>query len=103
MKWRALGAPLDVFVVRKLGVPGYEELAMGAVATGGVRVLNDKLVERLGIPEQIIDAVAARELQELARRERRYRGGRPPPDVRGRTVILVDDGLATGATMHAGD
>jgi erythromycin esterase-like protein/predicted phosphoribosyltransferase len=98
---RALGAPLDVFVVRKLGVPGYEELAMGAVATGGVRVLNDQLVERLGIPEQMIDAVAARELQELARRERRYRGGRPPPDVRGRAVILVDDGLATGATMHA--
>ena len=98
---RALGAPLDVFVVRKLGVPGYEELAMGAVATGGVRVLNDQLVERLGIPEHIIDAVAARERRELARRERLYRGGRPPPDVRGRTVILVDDGLATGATMHA--
>jgi erythromycin esterase-like protein/predicted phosphoribosyltransferase len=98
---RALGAPMDVFVVRKLGVPGYEELAMGAVATGGVRLLNDQLVERLGIPEQMIDAVAARELQELARRERLYRGGRPPPDVRGRTVILVDDGLATGATMHA--
>jgi erythromycin esterase-like protein/predicted phosphoribosyltransferase len=98
---RALGAPLDVFVVRKLGVPGYEELAMGAVATGGVRVLNEQLVERLGIPEQMIDAVAARERQELARRERLYRGGRPPPDVRGRTVILVDDGLATGATMHA--
>ena len=98
---RALGAPLDVFVVRKLGVPGYEELAMGAVATGGVRVLNDQLVERLGIPEDMIDAVAARERQELARRERLYRGGRPPPDVRGRTVILVDDGLATGATMHA--
>ena len=98
---RALGAPLDVFVVRKLGVPGYEELAMGAVATGGVRVLNDQLVERLGIPEHIIDAVAARERRELARRERLYRGGRSPPDVRGRTVILVDDGLATGATMHA--
>jgi erythromycin esterase-like protein/adenine/guanine phosphoribosyltransferase-like PRPP-binding protein len=98
---RALGAPLDVFVVRKLGVPGYEELAMGAVATGGVRVLNEQLVERLGIPEQMIDAVAAHERQELARRERLYRGGRPPPDVRGRTVILVDDGLATGATMHA--
>jgi len=89
---RALGAPLDVFVVRKLGVPGYEELAMGAVATGGVRVLNEQLVERLGIPEQMIDAVAARERQELARRERLYRGGRPPPDVRSRTVILVDDG-----------
>src|SRR4030088_2287943 len=98
---RALDAPLDVFVVRKLGVPGYEELAMGAVATGGVRVLNDQLVERLGIPEPMIDAVAAREQQELARRERLYRGGRPPLDVRGRTVILVDDGLATGATMHA--
>src|SRR5260370_28347456 len=98
---RALGAPLDVFVVRKLGVPGYEELAMGAVATGGVRVLNDQLVERLGIPEHIIDAVAARERRELARRERLYRGGRPPPDVSGRTVILVDDGLATGATIHA--
>src|SRR5258707_1235454 len=98
---RALGAPMDVFVVRKLGVPGYEELAMGAVATGGVRVLNDQLVERLGIPEQMIDAVAARERQELARRERLYRGDRPPPDVRGRTVILVDDGLATGSTMRA--
>src|SRR4051812_25180332 len=98
---RALGAPLDVFVVRKLGVPGYEELAMGAVATGGVRVLNDQIVNRLGIPQHIIDAVATREQQELARRERLYRGGRPPPDVRGRTVILVDDGLATGATMRA--
>jgi erythromycin esterase-like protein/predicted phosphoribosyltransferase len=97
----ALGAPLDVFVVRKLGVPGYEELAMGAVATGGVRVLNDQLVNRLGIPDSIIDAVASREEQELARRERLYRDGRPPPNVRGRTVILVDDGLATGATMHA--
>jgi erythromycin esterase-like protein/predicted phosphoribosyltransferase len=97
----ALGVPLDVFVVRKLGVPGYEELAMGAVATGGVLVLNDQLVERLGIPQHIIDAVAARERQELARRERLYRSGRPPLDVRGRTVILVDDGLATGATMHA--
>src|SRR5258706_3152944 len=98
---RALGAPLDVFVVRKLGVPGYEELAMGAVATGGVRVLNEQLVERLGILEQMIDAVAARERQELARRERFYPGGRPPPHVRGRTGILVDDGLATRATMHA--
>jgi predicted phosphoribosyltransferase len=97
----ALDLPLDVFVVRKLGIPGYDELAMGAVATGGVRVLNDQLVTRLGIPERVIEAVAAREQQELARRERLYRGGRPPPDVRGRTVILVDDGLATGATMHA--
>jgi len=98
---RGLGTPLDVFVVRKLGVPGYEELAMGAIATGGVRVLNDQLVERLGIGEQTIEAIAARERQELERRERLYRGDRPPPDVRGRTVILVDDGLATGATMHA--
>src|SRR6195256_2824836 len=98
---RALGAPLDVFVVRKLGVPGYEELAMGAVATGGVRVLNDQIVDRLGIPDHLIDAVAAREQQELSRRERLYRGGRPPPSVRDRTVILVDDGLATGATMLA--
>src|ERR1700737_1004145 len=89
---RALRAPLDVFVVRKLGVPGYEELAMGAVATGGVRVLNDQLVERLGIPGQMIDAVAARERQELARRERLYRGGPSPPDPPRRPVILVDDG-----------
>ena len=98
---RAHGAPLDVFVVRKLGVPGYEELAMGAVATGGVRVLNDQLIKRLGIPDHVIDAVTARERQELARRERLYRDGRPPPDISGRTVILVDDGLATGATMQA--
>ena len=98
---RALGAPLDVFLVRKLGVPGHEELAMGAVATGGVRVLNDEIVRGLGILEGEIDAVVARELQELARRERLYRGDRPPPDVAGRTVILVDDGLATGATMRA--
>src|SRR3984893_8749861 len=98
---RALGAPLDVFIVRQLGVPGYEELAMGAVATGGVRVLNDQIVDRLGIPDHLVDAVAAREQQELSRRERLYRGGRPPPDIRDRAVILVDDGLATGATMHA--
>src|SRR5215469_10943904 len=98
---RALAAPLDVFVVRKLGFPGHEELAMGAVATGGVRVLNDEVVHGLGIPEDRIDAVAARELQELARRERAYRDGRAPPDVTGKTVILVDDGLATGATMRA--
>src|SRR6202035_732908 len=98
---RALDAPLDVFLVRKLGVPGYEELAMGAVATSGVRVLNDQIVNGLGIPSYVIDAVAAQEQQELERRERLYRGGRPPPDVRGRTLILVDDGLATGATMRA--
>lgn len=98
---RALGAALDVFLVRKLGVPGYEELAMGAVATGGGRVLNDEIVRGLGISEHEIDAVVARELQEVARRERLYRGDRPPPDVGGQTVILVDDGLATGATMRA--
>jgi predicted phosphoribosyltransferase len=92
---------MDVFVVRKLGLPGYEDLAMGAIATGGVHVLNDQLVTRLGIPDHLIDAVATREQQELVRRERLYRSGRPALDVRDRTVILVDDGLATGATMHA--
>ena len=98
---RALNAPLDVFVVRKLGVPGYEELAMGAVATGGARVLNDQIVGDLNIPEYVIDKVEADERQELARRKHAYRGGRPPLQVSGRTVILVDDGLATGATMRA--
>src|SRR3981189_1957928 len=98
---RALGAPLDVFVVRKLGVPGYEELAMGAVATGGVRVLNDETVKTFGTPDAVIEAVAACAFKELTPRERLYRGGGPPPDVRGKTVILVDDGLATGATMAA--
>ncbi len=97
----ALGAPLDVFVVRKLGVPGHEELAMGAVASGGTSVLNDQVIRALDIPDRLIDAIVAKEQQELARRERLYRGDRPPPDVRGRTVILVDDGLATGATMYA--
>ena len=98
---RALEAPLDVFVVRKLGVPGHEELAMGAIASGGVCVLNDDVVEAAEIPYRVIQAVAARELQELERRERAYRGDRPPLEVRGRTVILVDDGLATGSTMRA--
>ena len=98
---RALGAPLDVFVVRKLGVPGHEEYALGAIATGGVRVLNEEVLQALRIPDRVIDALAGREQEELARRERVYRGHRPPLDVRGRTVILVDDGLATGATMHA--
>src|SRR5438128_2245707 len=98
---RSLGAPLDVFLVRKLGVPGYEELAMGALASGGVRVLNDDLVDMLGIPASAIAAAALREGRELARREREYREGRPALDVRGRTVILVDDGLATGSTMRA--
>jgi predicted phosphoribosyltransferase len=97
----ALDAPLDVFVVRKLGLPGYEEFAMGAVASGGVRVLNQEVVEGLRIPPQIIEAVTRRELEELERRERAYRGDRPPLDVRGKTVILVDDGLATGSTMRA--
>ena len=97
----ALGAPLDVFLVRKLGVPGHEELAMGAIATGNVQVLNPDVVDHLGIPDYAIQAVAAREREELARREREYRGDRPPPDVRGRDIVLVDDGLATGSTMRA--
>jgi predicted phosphoribosyltransferase len=98
---KQLGAPLDVFLVRKLGVPGYEELAMGAIASGGVRVINDNVVRQLAIPGEVIDAVAAEERRELERRERTYRNGRPPPDVKGRTVILIDDGLATGSTMRA--
>lgn len=98
---RTLNAPLDVFLVRKLGVPGHEELAMGAVATGDVRVLNEQIVSSLRIPDNVIDTVTAREQQELAWREHLYRSDRPPPEVCGRTVILVDDGLATGATMHA--
>jgi predicted phosphoribosyltransferase len=97
----ALHAPLDVFLVRKLGVPGNEELAMGAIATGGVRVLNRDVVEYLHIPDQMIDTVAAREQQELERRESIYRDDRPAPELRGRTVILVDDGLATGSSMRA--
>jgi predicted phosphoribosyltransferase len=97
---KALNVPLDVFVVRELGVPGHEELAMGAIASGGARVLNQDVVRGLGIPEYMIDAVAAKEEQELGRREREYRNGRPPIDVRGRTVILVDDGLATGSSMR---
>jgi predicted phosphoribosyltransferase len=98
---RALGAPLDVFVVRKLGVPGHEELAMGAIATGGARVMNEEVVARVGISPEVLDAVTTREREEVFRRERLYRGDRTPPDVRGRTVIVVDDGLATGATMRA--
>jgi putative phosphoribosyl transferase len=97
----ALHAPLDIFLVRKLGVPGQEELAMGAIATGGVRVLNEDVVGYLDIPGEVIDAVVADEEHELERRQRLYRGNRPPPDVRARTVILVDDGLATGSTMRA--
>ncbi len=98
---RALGAPLDVFLVRKLGMPGREELALGALASGGVRVLNEGLVRELAIPEEVIDAIAAAESRELARREAAYRDDRPPPAIGGRTVILTDDGLATGATMRA--
>ena len=98
---QALGVSLDVFLVRKLGVPGREELAMGAIASGGVRVLNEEVMRALRIPDRIIDAVAAEEQAELGRREQAYRDGRPAPDVRGRTVILVDDGLATGSSMRA--
>ena len=98
---QALHAPLDVFIVRKLGVPGHEELAMGAIASGGVRVLNDDVMRILPIPERVVEAVTERETRELERREELYRGDRPPPDVHGRTAILVDDGLATGSTMRA--
>ena len=98
---RALHVPLDVFLVRKLGLPGRPELAIGAIATGGIRVLNDEAVVGLGIPEEVIDRVSAEEEIELGRREQEYRGSRPPPDVRGKTVILVDDGLATGSSMRA--
>jgi predicted phosphoribosyltransferase len=98
---KALGAPLDAFLVRKLGVPGHEELAMGAIASGGLRVLNEETIRELRIPEQVVDAVEANERRELARRERLYRGSRAPVDVSGKTVILVDDGLATGSTMRA--
>jgi erythromycin esterase-like protein/predicted phosphoribosyltransferase len=97
----ALEAPLDIFLVRKLGVPGHEELALGAIATGGTRVLNKQLIESLDIPPEWIEAIDAKERRELERRERAYRGERPPPDVAGKTVILVDDGLATGSTMLA--
>jgi putative phosphoribosyl transferase len=98
---RQLDAPLDVFVVRKLGVPGHEELAMGAIATGGARVLNEEVVARLAILPETVDAAVRQEAAEVARRERLYRGDRPPPQLGGRIVILVDDGLATGATMRA--
>ena len=98
---RALGAPLDAFVVRKLGVPGHEELAMGALASGDVRVLNEEVVRRLRIPPEVVERVAAAEARELARREASYRQGRPPPQLAGKVVVLVDDGLATGSTMRA--
>jgi erythromycin esterase-like protein/predicted phosphoribosyltransferase len=98
---RELGVPLDVFLVRKLGVPGHEEVALGAIATGGTRVLNKQLIESLDIPPEWIEAIDARERRELERRERVYRADRPPPELAGKTVILVDDGLATGSTMLA--
>ena len=97
----ALNAPMDVFIVRKLGLPGYEELAMGAIATGGVCVLNEDIITAVGISEHAIEAITCQEQQELARRERLYRGDRLKLTVQGRTVILVDDGLATGSSMRA--
>lgn len=98
---RALNAPLNVFLVRKLGVPNYPELAMGAIASGGVRVLNKDVVDYLRIPDEVIETVASNEEKELARRERAYRDCAEAPDVRGRTVLLIDDGLATGSSMRA--
>ena len=98
---RELNAPLDVFVVRKLGVPGYEELAMGAIASGGVRVLNEEILQRLNITPSALAAVTQEEEQELARCEAAFRGNRDPVELAGKTVILTDDGLATGATMRA--
>ena len=98
---QALHAPLDVFVVRKLGVPGHEELAMGAIASGGVRVLNEEVVNELQISGATIEAVAAKEREELKRRELLYRGHNVPPDIHRKTIILVDDGIATGSTMRA--
>jgi putative phosphoribosyl transferase len=98
---RELKAPLDIFLVRKLGVPGHEELAMGAIASGGTRVLNEDVVQYLQIPGDVIDAIAADEQRELERRERVYRDGRPAPKIEGQIVILIDDGLATGSTMRA--
>src|SRR5262249_41121902 len=99
---RALGAPLDVFLVRKPGVPARPELAMGAIATGGVRVINEAIVRELRLEDKLIDRVAEREAEELRRRELAYRGDRPPLDLHGKAVVLVDDGLATGASMRAG-
>ena len=98
---RALHAPLDVFLVRKLGVPGHSELAMGAIASGGVRVLSHDIIRQLGVTADEVELVTRREREELDRRDRMYRGDRPPTPLAGRTVILVDDGLATGATMEA--
>jgi putative phosphoribosyl transferase len=97
-----IAAPLDVLVVRKLGVPGHPELAMGAIASGGIRYIDQRLIDALGVPPDALDAVEARERVELERRERAFRVGRPPLDVAGKQVIVIDDGLATGATMAAG-
>ena len=97
---KALNAPLDVFVVRKLGLPGQEELAMGAIASGGARVLNRELIRAVGISADVVEQVTQEEQRELERREREYRDGRPPVNVRGQAVILVDDGLATGSSMR---
>jgi len=97
----ALNAPLDIFLVRKLGLPGREELAIGAIASGGIRVLNEDIIRVLGVPEEVINIVARNELQELQRREHNYRGDRPAPELHDRKVILIDDGLATGASMRA--
>jgi putative phosphoribosyl transferase len=97
----ALNAPLDIFLIRKLGLPGREELAIGAIASGGIRVLNEDIIRVLSVPEEVINIVARNELQELGRREHAYRGNRPAPDIRDRKVILIDDGLATGASMRA--
>jgi predicted phosphoribosyltransferase len=97
---RALRLPLDVFVVRKLGAPGQEELAIGAVASGGIRVLNERIITRLGLDENAIEPIAAREFEEIGRREQLYRSTKGPLNVEGKTVILVDDGIATGASMN---
>jgi predicted phosphoribosyltransferase len=98
---RGLGSPLDVFIVRKLGAPGREELALGAIASGGIKVLNWETIEALRVADATVDEIARRESIELERREQAYRQGRVPQDVTGRSVLLVDDGLATGASMYA--
>lgn len=98
---RAWGVPFDILVVRKIGVPGAEETAMGAIAGSGIKVLDRNLINRLGLGEEEVEAVVERELSELRRREKLYRGDRPAPDIDGRTVVLVDDGIATGSTMFA--
>jgi putative phosphoribosyl transferase len=97
----ALHAPLDILIVRKLGLPGHEELAIGAIASGGIRVLNEGIIRALNIPEEVVERVAQREMQELQRREQAYRGNVSTPELLNRTVILIDDGLATGASMRA--